>query len=106
MPQLFVGTGAAIIGRQHAKFPWTIGLLPSNEGEGAIYGRLIAKEHPKAKIGVLYENDEYGQELLAGLKRGLGAKARQIVGTRSRTPYRRIGDTQVRRSRHRAPTRS
>ena len=46
---------------QHAKYPWTIGLLPSFAGEGAIYGRLIAKDHPKAKIGVLYENDEYGQ---------------------------------------------
>jgi branched-chain amino acid transport system substrate-binding protein len=79
VPQLFVGTGATIIWKQHAKFPWTIGLLPSNEGEGLIYGRLIAKDHPQAKIGVLYENDEYGNELLAGLKRGLGAKSGQIV---------------------------
>ena len=50
VPQLFVGSGAATIGQQHAKFPWTIGLLPSFTGEGAIYGRLIAKDHPKAKI--------------------------------------------------------
>jgi ABC-type branched-subunit amino acid transport system substrate-binding protein len=83
VPQLFVGSGATAIGQQHAKFPWTIGLLPSFSGEGAIYGRLIAKDHPKAKIGVLYEGDEYGNELLAGLKRGLGAKAKQIVGTQS-----------------------
>ena len=71
-----------MIGTQHAKYPWTIGLLPSFTGEGPIYGRLIAKDHPKAKIGVLYENDEYGHELLAGLKRGLGSKANQIVGDR------------------------
>jgi ABC-type branched-subunit amino acid transport system substrate-binding protein len=83
VPQLFVGSGATAIGQQHAKFPWTIGLLPSFAGEGAIYGRLIAKDHPQAKIGVLYEGDEYGNELLAGLKRGLGAKAKQIVGTQS-----------------------
>jgi branched-chain amino acid transport system substrate-binding protein len=83
VPQLFVGSGAAVIGDQHAKFPWTIGLLPSFRGEGLIYGRLIAKDHPKAKIGVLYENDEYGQELLAGLKRGLGTKAKQIVSEQS-----------------------
>jgi branched-chain amino acid transport system substrate-binding protein len=83
VPQLFVGSGATTIGQQHAKFPWTIGLLPSFNGEGAIYGRLIAKDHPKAKIAVLYEGDEYGNELLAGLKRGLGAKAKQIVGTQS-----------------------
>jgi branched-chain amino acid transport system substrate-binding protein len=83
VPQLFVGSGATVIGNQHAKFPWTIGLLPSFAGEGLIYGRLIAKNQPKAKIGVLYENDEYGHELLAGLKRGLGSRANQIVGTQS-----------------------
>jgi branched-chain amino acid transport system substrate-binding protein len=83
VPQLFVGSGAAVLADQHAKYPWTIGLLPSFEGEGLIYGRLIAKDHPQAKIGVLYENDEYGQELLAGLKRGLGARAGQIVATQT-----------------------
>jgi ABC-type branched-subunit amino acid transport system substrate-binding protein len=83
VPQLFVGSGATVIGTQHAKYPWTIGLLPSFTGEGMIYGRLIAKDHPKAKIGVLYENDEYGHELLAGLKRGLGSHVGQIVGTQS-----------------------
>ena len=81
VPQLFVGSGAAVIGAERAKYPWTIGLLPSFAGEGLIYGRLIAKNQPKAKIGVLYENDEYGDELLAGLKRGLGSRAKQIVAT-------------------------
>jgi branched-chain amino acid transport system substrate-binding protein len=81
VPQLFVGSGAAVINAQRAKYPWTIGLLPSFTGEGLIYGRLIAKNQPKAKIGVLFENDEYGNELLAGLKRGLGSHAKQIVAT-------------------------
>src|ERR1700730_3159053 len=81
VPQLFVGSGAAVIGNQHAKYPWTIGLLPSFTGEGLIYGRLTPRNQPKAKIGVLYENDEYGSELLAGLKRGLGSLAKQIVAT-------------------------
>jgi branched-chain amino acid transport system substrate-binding protein len=83
VPQLFVGSGAEAIGGAHAKYPWTLGLLPSFAGEGSIYGRLIAKDHPNAKVAVLYENDEYGHELLAGLKRGLGSYASQIVGTQS-----------------------
>jgi branched-chain amino acid transport system substrate-binding protein len=83
VPQLFVGSGATTIASQRKQYPWTMGLLPSFAGEGAIYGRLIAKDHPKAKIAVLYENDEYGQELLAGLKRGLGKNAGQIVGAES-----------------------
>jgi branched-chain amino acid transport system substrate-binding protein len=83
VPQLFVGSGADQIADQHARYPWTLGLLPSFSGEGSIYGRLIAKDHPQAKIAVLYENDEYGTELLSGLKRGLGVKAKQIVASES-----------------------
>jgi branched-chain amino acid transport system substrate-binding protein len=83
VPQLFVGSGAAVISAQRTQYPWTIGLLPSFPGEGAIYGRQIVATKPKAKIAVLYENDEYGTELLAGLKRGLGSHAAQIVAAES-----------------------
>jgi branched-chain amino acid transport system substrate-binding protein len=83
VPQLFVGSGAAVISAQRKQYPWTIGLLPSFPGEGAIYGRQIVATKPKAKIAVLYENDEYGSELLAGLKRGLGSHAGQIVAAES-----------------------
>ncbi len=34
---------------------------------------------PNAKIGVLYQNDDYGKDYLKGLKDGLGAKASMIV---------------------------
>ena len=81
VPQLFVGSGAATIANDHAKYPWTMGLLASFVGEGRLDGRLIAGQHPNAKIAVLYENDEYGNELLAGLKKGLGAHASQIVSS-------------------------
>jgi branched-chain amino acid transport system substrate-binding protein len=95
VPQLFVGSGAATIASQHKQYPWTVGLLPSNLGEGAIYGRQIVATKPKAKIGVLYENDEYGQELLAGLKRGLGSHANQIVSTESYALLDTSVDSQV-----------
>ncbi len=95
VPQLFVGSGATVIASQHTQFPWTMGLLPSNVGEGAIYGRQIAATKPGAKIGVLYENDEYGQELLAGLKRGLGSRAKQIVSAQSYALLDPTVDSQV-----------
>src|SRR5690242_21097604 len=82
VPQLFVGSGAATIANEHAKFPWTIGLLASFVGEGQLDGEQIAKQHPNAKIAVLYENDEYGNELLTGLKKGLGKR---------RSEERRVG---------------
>ena len=43
VPQLFVGSGADVIAKQRAKYKWTMGYLPSFSGEGAIYGRYIAK---------------------------------------------------------------
>jgi branched-chain amino acid transport system substrate-binding protein len=95
VPQLFAGSGAATIASQHKQYPWTIGLLPSFPGEGAIYGRQIAATKPKAKIGVLYENDEYGNELLAGLKRGLGSHASQIVDAESYALLDTTVDAQV-----------
>ena len=48
-----------------------------------------------AKIAVLYENDEYGMDLLAGLKSGLGSHAGQIVSTASYEPTDVTVDSQV-----------
>ena len=52
---------------------------PNYRAEGTIYGRYVAKTSPKARIGVLYQNDDYGKDLLAGLRNGLGKKAKLIV---------------------------
>ena len=79
VPQVFGGTGASIIAREHKRYPWTIGYLPSFVGEGAIYGRYVVKHRPKARIAVLDENSDYGRDLLTGLRRGLGKKASRIV---------------------------
>jgi branched-chain amino acid transport system substrate-binding protein len=85
VPDLFVGSGVSKIAQDHAKFPWMMGYLPSFVGEGAMDGRRIAKTTPNAKIGVLYENSDFGKDLLAGLKRRLGKQAR-IVSAQSYEP--------------------
>jgi ABC-type branched-subunit amino acid transport system substrate-binding protein len=82
VPQLFVGTGAREIFNGRAKYPWTIAFLPSFYGEGKLYGRYIAAHTPKARVAVLYENDDYGKDLRDGAKAGLGSKGK-IVGTAS-----------------------
>src|SRR3954465_1041330 len=79
VPQLLVASGASTWGNDYKKYPWTIGYQPSYRGEAAIYGRYILKTRPTARIGVLYQNDDYGKELVAGLQRGLGKKAKLIV---------------------------
>ena len=83
VPQIFGGTGASVIARGHKKYPWTMGYLPSFEGEGAIYGRYVVKHRPKTRIAVLYENSDYGKDLLRGLQRGLGKRASRIVAKQS-----------------------
>jgi branched-chain amino acid transport system substrate-binding protein len=97
VPQLFVGTGVSKIGREHAKYPWTIGYLPSFVAEGRIYGRYVVKTKPKAKIAVLYENSDYGTDLTAGLRKGLGAKAARIVSTQAYDPTDATIDSQMAR---------
>ena len=82
VPQLFVGSGVSKLATEHAKYPWSMGYLPSFAGEGAIYGRHIASHQPKARIAVLYENSDFGKDMLNGLRRGLGGKAK-IVATQS-----------------------
>jgi branched-chain amino acid transport system substrate-binding protein len=90
VPQLFVGSGASKLASEHARYPWSMGYLPSFAGEGAIYGRYIATHRPKSRIAVLYENSDFGKDMLNGLRRGLRGKA-SIVATQ---PYE-ITDTDV-----------
>jgi branched-chain amino acid transport system substrate-binding protein len=77
-PQLFVATGASKFGDPE-HFPWTMGWQPDYVSEGKIYARFLLKNMPDAKIGVLYQNDDYGKDYLKGLKAGLGDKASMIV---------------------------
>lgn len=83
VPQLLVASGASTWGADYKKYPWTIGYQPSYRGEATIYGRYIAKARPTARIGILYQSDDYGKELVAGLQRGLGKKAKLIVSKQS-----------------------
>ena len=83
VPQLFVSTGAPKFG-EHKDFPWTMGWQPSYQSEGRIYAAYILKEKPDAKIAIMYQNDDFGKDLLKGFKDGLGDKAKtMIVGEES-----------------------
>jgi branched-chain amino acid transport system substrate-binding protein len=79
VPQLFVATGATTFDRDFGSYPWTIGWQPDYEAEGSIYGKYVVKNLASAKIGVLYQNDDYGNDYLRGFKAGLGTHTTQIV---------------------------
>jgi branched-chain amino acid transport system substrate-binding protein len=78
VPQLFVATGATKWD-DPKNFPWTMGWQPSYQSETQIYAKYILKNKPDAKIGVLYQNDDYGKDYLKGLKDGLGAKGSKLI---------------------------
>ncbi|MDA9412988.1 ABC transporter substrate-binding protein [Bradyrhizobium sp. CCBAU 45384] len=78
VPQLFVASGASKW-NDPKQYPWTMGWQPSYAGEAKIYAKYIMKEKPDVKIGVLYQNDDFGKDYLNGLKEGLGAKGSMIV---------------------------
>ena len=84
VPQLFVATGATKWG-DPKNFPWTMGWQPNYQSEGRIYAEYLLKNHPNAKIGILYQNDDYGKDYVKGLKDGLGAKAKAMIV--SELPY-------------------
>jgi branched-chain amino acid transport system substrate-binding protein len=73
VPQLFVATGATKWG-DPKNFPWTMGWQPNYQSEGRIYAKYLIEHHPNAKIGILYQNDDYGKDYVKGLKDGLGGK--------------------------------
>jgi branched-chain amino acid transport system substrate-binding protein len=70
VPQLFVASGATKW-NDPKHFPWTMGWSPSYQGEGHIYAQYLLEHHPNGKIGILYQNDDYGKDYLKGLTDGL-----------------------------------
>jgi branched-chain amino acid transport system substrate-binding protein len=84
VPQLFVATGATKFGENPKQSPYTMGWQPNYQAEGRIYARYILDNKPDAKIAVLFQNDDYGKDLLKGLKDGLGDKGKMIV---AEAPY-------------------
>ncbi len=83
VPQLFVATGATKWG-DPKNFPWTMGWQPAYQAESRIYAKFIQDTYPNGKIGVLYQNDDYGKDYLKGLRDGLGSKLSMIV---AEVPY-------------------
>jgi branched-chain amino acid transport system substrate-binding protein len=85
VPQVLLATGDAYWGNcvyhvcQGTKKPWTMGWQPDYPGEAKLYAKYLLKKKPHAKIGVLYQDDAYGKNYLAGFKTGLGKKHLKMI---------------------------
>ena len=73
VPQLFIATGATKFG-DPKNFPWTMGFLPTYQSEAHVYAKYLIEHHPNGKLGILYQNDDYGKDYLKGMRDGLGGR--------------------------------
>ena len=71
VPQLFVSSGADKWANPK-EFPWTIGWQPSYRTEAQVYAKYILQNKPDGKLAVLYQNDDFGKDYVAGLRDVLG----------------------------------
>jgi ABC-type branched-subunit amino acid transport system substrate-binding protein len=78
VPHILISTGAAKW-NDPSHFPWTAPFYPPYEQEAKIYAKYVLKELPNAKIGVIYQNDDFGKDYLKGFKEGLGNKTDLII---------------------------
>ncbi|HEX7881596.1 MAG TPA: ABC transporter substrate-binding protein [Afipia sp.] len=78
VPHVFIASGADKWSDPE-NFPWSIGFLPSYRGEARIYAKYILSNYPDAKIGVLFQNDDFGKDYIVGFKEGLGQKAASMI---------------------------
>jgi branched-chain amino acid transport system substrate-binding protein len=70
VPHLFVATGATKW-NDPKNFPWTMGFQPNYQTEGRVYAAHMLKNHPDGKVGILYQNDDYGKDYVKGFEDGL-----------------------------------
>ena len=82
VPHLFISSGADKWG-DYQHFPWSMGFQPSFRTEAQIYAKYILKEKPNAKVAILYQNDDFGKDYVAGMKDVLGDKFDKMVVTAS-----------------------
>jgi ABC-type branched-subunit amino acid transport system substrate-binding protein len=78
VPHLFLATGATKWG-DPKNFPWTMGFAPSYQAEARIYAQYIVKNVPDAKVGILYQNDDFGKDHLKHLTEAFGANAKKLI---------------------------
>jgi branched-chain amino acid transport system substrate-binding protein len=83
VPQLFVGSGLSALALEREQYKWSMGFLPRFAGEGALYGRYVKRTRPKSRIAVLHEGSEYGEDMFAGLRAGLGKLSSRITAVQT-----------------------
>lgn len=95
VPQLFPAAGSSAL-NDPEHYPWTMGWQPNLRDEAKFYAKHLLSHNAHPKVAVLYQNDDFGKDLLNGLKEGLGPDAdKMIVSAQSFQPTDPTIDSQI-----------
>ena len=83
VPDILVSAGAHKYGSDPQGHPWTVQMIPDYTTEGTAFGQYISRDLPGKKVAVLYENQDFGYDGLAGLKNALDPDKNEIVSEQS-----------------------
>jgi branched-chain amino acid transport system substrate-binding protein len=83
VPDLWIMTGAHKWAEDPEAHPWSVPLLPDYFVEGTIFGKYISENMPGQKVGVIYQNDDFGKDELNGVKNGLDPEKNELVSEQS-----------------------
>jgi ABC-type branched-subunit amino acid transport system substrate-binding protein len=81
VPQLLLNTGASKW-NDPKNYKWTMAGLPLYPTEARILARHVVNVKPNAKVGILYQNDDFGRDFLVPFKKVLeeaGGTAKVIM---------------------------
>jgi ABC-type branched-subunit amino acid transport system substrate-binding protein len=86
VPDLLVSAGAHKYGADPQGHPWTVQMIPDYRNEATFFGQYISESLPGKKVAVLYENQDFGIDGLAGVKQGLDPGKNQLVAEQPYEP--------------------
>ena len=94
IPHLFLATGADKWANPR-EYPWTMGWQPSYRIEAQIYAKHLLEQRPNARIALLYQNDDFGKDYVAGVRDVLGPRFDPTVRTVSHEATDPTIDSQI-----------
>lgn len=82
VPQVFVAGGATKWGSDTGH-PWTIGWQPSYRAEARAFAQYVKQQRPTGTVAVLYQNDDFGKDLLENFEQAVAGSGVKVVAKQS-----------------------
>lgn len=83
VPQLIVGSGLSVFSTERSAFPWTLGWQPSYTTEASVFAEFVKSQKADAKVAIIYQNDDFGKELLNAFKHATEGSGISIAAAQS-----------------------